>query len=379
MAAPIGLSPGDHDWDFGFSYQWAPLADSETHLTAEREVSYRHWSAGTQVQGFKAKVNAFFPMPHRGHFAAEVGIGRDGDFALDNGDMIFLASSDEQSEWAGGSTTSDGYIGCFKGGGPGDYGAPYDHVKYPLPINFNGFNGPSFGEKTVEDAWATFAGMADPSTSACSALCRGFRYYGKEWTTGCHCGNMYGAFGEFDSEDPGGRSPLGCGGERGKFCGSQWHDARFCAGLSAVFDQTPPMWVSLTANNEPGSSSKCWASVPNLVPNPHALVDTGGRSVSSQGAGYFAERYCPGWANYLSPNTCSESEPCGNVIFDGGGDMVSGAPPFPLLGVTSLHCKSVLKLPHTVRHWQLHGDFVDGKLHRRSGWRVPTGQPDVPH
>ena len=91
VAGPIGVAEGDHDWDFGFRYMWAEFELSdEAHLTAEREVSYRHWSAGAQVQGFKVRIP--FSMPHRGDFAAEIGIGRDGDHMIGS-------EGDRQMEW----------------------------------------------------------------------------------------------------------------------------------------------------------------------------------------------------------------------------------------------------------------------------------------
>ena len=43
VAGPIGIAFGDHDWDFGFRYLWVAVEmPADTHLTAEREVSYRH-------------------------------------------------------------------------------------------------------------------------------------------------------------------------------------------------------------------------------------------------------------------------------------------------------------------------------------------------
>ena len=91
VAAPIGVAEGDHNWDFGFRYLWADFELSdEAHLTAEREVSYRHWSAGAQVQGFKVRIP--FSMPHRGDFAAEIGVGRDGDHVIGS-------EGDPQMEW----------------------------------------------------------------------------------------------------------------------------------------------------------------------------------------------------------------------------------------------------------------------------------------
>ena len=76
---PLGVRRGS-DWDFSFRHEWAGFEVSEgTHLTAEREVSFRHWPAGAQVQGFKVGVP--FSMAYQGAVATEVGIGRDGDHA----------------------------------------------------------------------------------------------------------------------------------------------------------------------------------------------------------------------------------------------------------------------------------------------------------
>ena len=64
-------------------------------------MSYRHWSANTQIQGFKIVLP--FPVTHRGSFAAEVGIGRDGDFVLGSeGDQWMEWNADPQPDTSSG-------------------------------------------------------------------------------------------------------------------------------------------------------------------------------------------------------------------------------------------------------------------------------------
>ena len=87
------------------------------------------------------------------------------------------------------------------------------------------------------------------------------------------------------------------------------------------------MSTDVQAVSAPESGSTCWATLPALVPHPNTLSDTDGGAASSQGASYFTERFCPGWAKFVSSNSCLDSDPgcdaSGSAIFDGGQDMVN--------------------------------------------------------
>ena len=77
--------------------------------------------------------------------------------------------------------------------------------------------------------------------------------------------------------------------------------------------------------SETEGRSRCWETLPALILYPHTLSDIDGGTASSQGASYFTERFCPGWAKFVSANSCLDSDPgcdaSGNAIFDGGDDM----------------------------------------------------------
>ena len=194
MAGPIGIVEGDHDWDFGFHYEWQATSLVDEQMTAEREVSYRRWPAGARVQGFTVDIP--ISMPHQGDFVTEMGVGRDGDYVLG---------------WSG---------------------AP-------------------------QLEWGRVDNLPDTNSG-------------------------WGA------------------------------------------DQ--PAWVIADTNARQESTDQaCWSSLPSLVPSAHLLSNDDGASVSSQGAAYFAARFCPGWNQFIEGNACSESEPdcdaAGNAVFDGGNDM----------------------------------------------------------
>ena len=96
---------------------------------AEREVSYRFWSAAGRVDGFAVKLP--FTTPNQGKFASSVFVGPDGDFALGmDSDWASVAEIPAASEWVSvggfsgegsfempelGSVSGFPYLGCFMG------------------------------------------------------------------------------------------------------------------------------------------------------------------------------------------------------------------------------------------------------------------------
>eukprot|EP01051_Picozoa_sp_SAG22_P006922 SAG22_NODE_469_length_10143_cov_5.595181_4_plen_929_part_00 len=302
MADPIGVTERDHDWDFRWHYEWTGVAgdSDEAQLTAERQVSVRRWGARVPVHGFKVGIP--FPMKHAGGFAAEVGVGRDGDFVVGSeGDVQLHWNSDPQPDTRS-SWGEQGYVGCYQDGGPGQ------------------FNG-------VSSEFDAKLAMPNPSRSACSALCSGYRYYGLQWQNLCFCGNTYGRWGEYEAgQNPMGRTQ-GCGGERGKYCASQYWDGSKCGGWSAVFAQS--VWeLSQTFASQlaSGTGSTCWSALPSLVPVPHVISDAD-MAASAQGSAYFSGHFCSDWAKFVQADACGGAEPdCGgaspgNSVFDGGNDM----------------------------------------------------------
>ena len=309
VAAPIGVAEGDHNWDFGFRYLWADFELSdEAHLTAEREVSYRHWSAGAQVQGFKVHIP--FSMPHRGDFAAEVGVGRDGDFVVGSeGDPRMEWLLDAQPDTNSGWGRDHPYMGCFaSGGAPALTGEiTWGSRSQNLNIGFPAYGGGT-APAALNEAW-----MAAPSLELCDSLCADYRHFGLWWTQ-CLCGNTYGAGGATD----------GCG-DQGSSCEPGQETCGGDAG-HPVWQTGSPAWsLQHDVVAETKDRSTCWETLPALIPNPNTLSDIDGGTASSQGASYFTERFCPGWAKFVSSNSCLDSDPgcdaSGSAIFDGGDDM----------------------------------------------------------
>ena len=293
VAGPIGIAFGDHDWDFGFRYLWAAVEMSdETHLTAEREVSYRHWSAGAQVQGFKIRIP--FSMPHRGDFAAEIVVGRDGDHMI--GRTLCSAQSCSELGWA---------------------------ERFRFLNAGRGVCGESDG------GWACTAGTWDHAVSVCTSvgarLCSIEEFGNYPGGTGCGFDNSH-----VWAEDActagrmvsiGGR--LTTDGECQDF--DQVANVRCCGDDDTAADEclSESTGSSVRSSGTSDVLQACWNTLPNLVPLAHSISD-GDATVSSQGAEYFEERFCPGFRKFVSPNTCSDSEPncgTGNAVFDGGDDM----------------------------------------------------------
>ena len=270
VAGPIGIVEGN--WDFGFHYEWQEALVLEEHLTAEREVSYRHWSAGVQVQGVKIQLP--FAIPHRGGFAAEVGLGRDGDFVLGSTGDIQMewnpnTQSDTKSGWGG------KYQGCYHNSNRARPDLEGELDWYPRPKNTNvGRVNTDWGSGGTAPAAMNAAWISAPSVDLCDTLCAGYTYFGLIYTN-CICGNSYGVSGV----------AAGCG-DQGSSCDP---GGQTCFGIMAIWQTTVWSLEASVATAVQQSGSACWSALPSFVPEPHTLrADTGGGTVSSQGAAYFA-------------------------------------------------------------------------------------------
>ena len=82
ISAPLQVETQDHEhnWDFDYSYEWTfRTGNAEQRLMAEREESYRQWSAGIPFEAFYVELQ--FPFPVRGNSKSLLGIASDGLFA----------------------------------------------------------------------------------------------------------------------------------------------------------------------------------------------------------------------------------------------------------------------------------------------------------
>ena len=106
---------------------------------------------------------------------------------------------------------------------------------------------------------------------------------------------------------------------------SFWPAARASIRNLQIAIQSPAGGSGDEVHDSAAQTLSCWADISAVVPSSQAFGDTGDSSVSSQGAGYFAERFCPSWGKFVTANTCSESDPqcdaSGTAIYDGGDDM----------------------------------------------------------
>jgi hypothetical protein len=100
IAAPLAVPQVDHNWDFSYSYDFTLTFGLviDASLTAEREETYRHWSAGSQFQSFWVPLASDFPWHDQK--LTDVVIGQDGSFLVTrkgNGNSLslYVAIEDE--------------------------------------------------------------------------------------------------------------------------------------------------------------------------------------------------------------------------------------------------------------------------------------------
>eukprot|EP01046_Picozoa_sp_COSAG06_P037020 COSAG06_NODE_4138_length_4534_cov_1.863811_1_plen_204_part_10 len=67
LTSALGIGHGERNWDFGFSYEWSGHVDDDSHrVTAERDVSFRHWKSGMVPESATlVKFSAAFPWKGR--------------------------------------------------------------------------------------------------------------------------------------------------------------------------------------------------------------------------------------------------------------------------------------------------------------------------
>jgi hypothetical protein len=321
-ADPLGVTVAEqnwagHDWDFSWSYEWKrAIIPKILGLTAQREVSLRYWGAGVSLEGFKVALP--FEFPHQGDSAVTAGVGRDGDLAIGISDNL---------EWARSAQTAEGlqhsdwhsvgmYLGCYS--------------NYPSPgeVTWGQTDGGKMTQLCLNHVDQTCAGgdlvqlgLSQISQRACATFCTGYKYMGLQWADRCICGNKYGS----------GDSGNMCG-EHGENCGNG-NDPNLgtgCGGGSAVYALAN--WFIDSHNfhnlNDREGRKLCWASLTDLVPAAHMILESPEAAASNQGADYLTKRFCLGWAKFIAPavcdpadSECSSNDASGSAIFDGGGDM----------------------------------------------------------
>jgi hypothetical protein len=341
VAEPLGVMAAEtedwsgHAWDFGYSYDWEWMMVPEIwHLTAERAVSHRYWSAGISFEGFKVALP--FDFPRRGEVDDTAGVGSDGDLALGSFDNLKSRVHKKKSE--GGRQESEwgkGYIGCFRdqkidtGGVWGD--SEVSTPPGPEEVSTHHPRGVTSGTQRTN---FIFMGDCDPHTQCgdrrqCASVCAAYRYMGLSWANMCLCGNTFGQWGPAN----------GCG-EMGRLCASSaWTDHSVqvgsnmvgtCLNMNAIFDlSTWSMEDAGEVVSEVPDQVTCWASLPAFVPDRHIISEAPDTmAASSQGADYLSGRFCPGWAKFITAaacdpvqKDCSGDDANGSAIFDGGGDM----------------------------------------------------------
>ena len=306
VSDPLGVPRRSHDWSFDWHYEWAGVDNSEEiQLTAERQVSTRRWGPRVPVHGFKVGIP--FPMKHAGGFAAEIGVGRDGDFVVGSeGDVQMdwnaAPQPDTMSGWGGGWGGT--YMGCYKD--------PYGQTAVPTDVTYASTSKHAGLHQMPAD-------QLPKATEFCSAHCFGFRYFGLEWTNGCNCGNTYGGAGV---------EPTGCA-DCAVGAPPSTNTTACCGSRSAVYAQ--PIWMLTDATlhvaatqSASGGRDTCWSALPSLIPVPHEISDAN-VAASAQGSAYFSGHFCPGWAKFVQANSCgdtaSDCDAYGNSVFDGGSDM----------------------------------------------------------
>eukprot|EP01051_Picozoa_sp_SAG22_P000950 SAG22_NODE_31_length_27697_cov_7.384376_21_plen_538_part_00 len=326
VAGPIGVVEGDHDWDFDFHYEWKAARSVEEHLTAEREVSYRHWTSGQTDAELQFRLP--FAMPYQGRQISEFSVGREGQFQdiLHMFPTPFVPKRGQQvatiaslpshfevsvdvtptrelvQNWANILRFTTTSSNCCR---PGYriFTLYFQPVSLMLHISFSSNDGSLHG---YTDLPVLAAGR--PTT----VLVR----------VGPTVIEMYVGGARVLHDDSIGGDAGGPATDVRVYASDTFQPAAHVA-ISKLAVRAPPITNAAVAD-EQHQSERCWARLTALVPTPHLVSDVE-TTASSQGAAYFAERFCPGWAKYVSATACTESEPdcdaAGNAAFDGGDDM----------------------------------------------------------
>eukprot|EP01051_Picozoa_sp_SAG22_P008939 SAG22_NODE_711_length_7740_cov_3.405837_3_plen_988_part_00 len=304
-AGPIGVVEGDHNWDFGFHYEWQEASVLEEPLTAEREVSYRYWAAGAAPDVFA--VDLPFRMPVRGYHSEQIAVGEDGEFRV-------AWQAETGQRWS----ASDRHCSAKSAAELGfdlsfsrdfEYGTVAGESALGWPCTTTSWHE---GFATCNSIGARLCTLAEMHAGVAQNSGCGFNSLPIWALDDCPLGHMIITFGNAGQ-------PGACQSDAEptavRCCGDVYED------VECSIDHMLPESGSTVQSS---STSSCWDKLTALVPTPH-LVSGVEMTASSQGAAYFSERFCPGWAKYVSANICTESEPdcdaAGNAAFDGGDDM----------------------------------------------------------
>ena len=302
MSGPLGVAtkPHEGDWDFAYDYEWEWASGAVEHgLMAEREVSYRQWSAGVPFEGFYVELDFAFPI--RGETMSRTWVGRDGGFSV--------------GHQLGCSARSCAELKALHGGWPiagvATSGSP--DVCGETNIGWSCQSSPwADARTTCESVGARLCSSDELHNHAGARTGCGFDRslcWAREACSGGHVaivpGTIIGIF----------AGPPVCTSSaevRGVRCCADVDRGRECGRM---------------VETSVATGLSCWSSLPALVPDPH-IISEASTDRSSQGEAYFADRFCPGWSIFVFASCDPVQEQCdggiarlGNTIFDGGDDM----------------------------------------------------------
>ena len=339
VSGPLGVAthPNEGDWDFAYSYavEWASGA-VEDRLMAERDVSYRQWSAGMQNHAFMVELP--FRFPSQGNTLTGIGIGRDGLFGTSYNLVSGLPRGDcysiRESRICGSASQSS-----LNFGGEPDRAIDGD--------TNSAFSGGSCTHTDVAPAWfqldlgthayidevhiwhrsdccqhrlesANIVVSTTPDFQSSGVVCSMLSDGTQEPEVSRCGGQIEGRYVTVDA------SANGVGASAGSI-------VTICEiavyGLSSQHMGQSSLGSNLDTGTNADMVISCWSTLPALVFDPHTISEES-TDRSSQGEAYFAERFCPGWSTFIFASCDPAKELCdggttrrGNAIVDGGDDM----------------------------------------------------------
>ena len=325
VSAPLGVETNEHEhnWDFAYSYHWAWASGSAqaNRLMAEREVSYRQWSAGVQVAGFEVEVP--FRLPVQGGTVAGVGIGKEGAFGTSENLALGLPNGDCYSSMHDGgayheyncavppcymgprvcgaaSQSSLAYGGepgrAIDGNPAGRWGEHSCSHTMDAPAWFQLDLGHAAFVDRV-DVWHRTDCCQDRLESAnivisstpdfhAGEVCSQISDHTQEPEISLCGGRLEGRYVTVDISANGGGTS---GGSIVALCEIAVFGLS-AGGFTGADDRAAP---------QDTQDSTCWSSLSGLIPESHAISEQS-TDRSSQGEAYFTDRFCPGWSSFIS-------------------------------------------------------------------------------